>query len=106
MHANSPRDVLSRVETMALMAGMELPVKAIREQLASALDLVVHQTRFKDGSRRITHITEVVGMEGEVVITQDLFIYDILGEDAQGKIIGQHRSTGIARCWCWPASLR
>jgi pilus assembly protein CpaF len=75
VHANTPRDVLSRIETMVLMAGFELPVRAIREQVASALDLVVHQQRMRDGSRRITHITEVQGMEGDVILLQDLFLY-------------------------------
>ncbi len=75
VHANTPRDVLSRIETMVLMAGFELPVRAIREQVASALDLVVHQQRMRDGSRRVTHITEVQGMEGDVILLQDLFLY-------------------------------
>ena len=75
VHANAPRDVLSRIETMVLMAGFELPVRAIREQIASALDLVVHAQRMRDGSRRVTHITEVQGMEGEVIVLQDLFRY-------------------------------
>jgi len=96
VHANSPRDVLSRVETMVLMAGMELPVKAIREQVASALDLVVHQTRFKDGSRRITQISEVVGMEGDIVTMQELFTFDhSLGVDANGRSLGQLKPRGL-----------
>ncbi len=96
VHANSPRDALSRVETMVLMAGMELPIRAIREQVASALDLIVHQSRMKDGSRHITHITEVVGMEGEVITLQDLFLYDHnLGHDATGRSLGTLRSTGL-----------
>jgi pilus assembly protein CpaF len=89
------------METMVLMAGMELPVRAIREQVASAVDLIVHQARFKDGSRRITHVTEILGMEGDVPITQDLFVYDIEGEDDNGKIIGRHRPTGIGHPRCW-----
>ncbi len=76
VHSNGPRDTLARIETMVLMAGMDLPVRAIREQVASALDLVVHQTRLKDGSRRITHVTEVERMEGEVVTLQDVFLWD------------------------------
>ena len=76
VHANAPRDVLARVETMVLMAGIDLPVRAIREQVASAIDLIVHQTRFKDGTRHITHVTEVVGMEGDVITLQDLFLFD------------------------------
>ena len=76
MHSNGPRDTLSRIETMVLMAGMDLPMRAIREQIASAVDLIVHQTRFKDGSRRITHVTEVERMEGDVVTLQDIFVWD------------------------------
>ena len=96
VHANSPRDVLSRVETMVLMAGMDLPVQAIREQLASAVDLIVHQTRFKDGSRRITHITEVVGIETEVITTQDIFFFDhTRGLDENGRTLGQLRPRGL-----------
>ena len=76
VHANAPRDVLSRVETMVLMAGVDLPVRAIREQVSSAIDLIVHQARFKDGTRRITHITEVVGMEGDIITLQDMFLFD------------------------------
>jgi pilus assembly protein CpaF len=96
VHANAPRDVLSRVETMVLMAGMDLPLRAIREQLASALDLIIQQTRFKDGTRRITHITEVVGMEGEIITIQDIFTYDSTGGlDDQGLPTGALRPTGI-----------
>jgi pilus assembly protein CpaF len=75
-HANTPRDMIARLETMVLMAGMDLPVKAIREQISSAVDLIVQQSRLKDGSRRITHITEVIGMEGDVITLQDIFIYN------------------------------
>jgi pilus assembly protein CpaF len=96
VHANSPRDVLSRVETMVLMAGMDLPMRAIREQVSSALDLIVQQTRFKDGSRRITHVTEVVSMEGDVITLQDIFAYDHgAGLDAQGRPVGVLKPTGI-----------
>ncbi|MEW6771810.1 MAG: CpaF family protein [Bacillota bacterium] len=94
-HANSPRDMLSRLETMVLMAGMELPVKAIREQIASAMDLIVHTGRFKDGSRKVTHITEVQGMEGEVIVLQDLFLFQQTGVDESGKVLGRFISTGI-----------
>lgn len=94
-HANSPRDMLSRLETMVLMAGMELPVKAIREQISSAIDLIVHQSRLRDGSRKITRITEVLGMEGEMVVLQDLFLFDQTGLDNKGKVTGRHRATGI-----------
>ncbi len=96
VHANAPRDVLARLETMVLMSGMELPIRAIREQISSAIDLIVHQARFRDGSRRITHITEVQGMEGEVVILQDLFLFDYsLGLDEHGRQVGRIKSTGI-----------
>ncbi len=96
VHANSPRDALARVETMVLMAGIELPIRAIREQVASALDLIVHLTRMKDGSRRITHITEVVGMEGDIITLQDLFVFDHSeGFDEDGRVLGQLRSMGL-----------
>jgi len=96
LHSNGPRDTLSRMETMVLMAGMDLPVRAIREQVASAVDLVVHQTRFKDGSRRITHITEVERMEGDVITLQDIFVFDnTAGFDAEGRTLGRLRSTGL-----------
>lgn len=96
VHANSPRDVLSRVETMVLMAGVELPVRAIREQVSSAIDLVVQQTRLRDGSRKITHISEVVGMEGETITMQDIFLFDEhAGVDQDGHILGQLQSTGL-----------
>jgi pilus assembly protein CpaF len=94
-HANSPRDIISRLETMVLMAGMELPVRAIREQISSAIDLIVQQTRLRDGSRRITHITEVLGMEGDTIVLQDIFKFEQTGVDSNGKIIGEHRATGI-----------
>ena len=81
-HANSPRDILSRLETMVLMSGMDLPVKAIREQISSAIDLIVQQTRLKDGTRKITYITEVSGMEGEVITLQDIFVYKEEGRDS------------------------
>lgn len=94
-HANSPRDMLSRLETMVLMAGMELPVRAIREQTASAVDLILQQSRLQDGSRRITHLTEVQGMEGDVITLQDIFIYEQQGKDENNKIIGRFKPTGI-----------
>jgi pilus assembly protein CpaF len=96
VHANTPRDVLSRIETMVLMAGVDLPMRAIREQVSSAIDLVVHQARFKDGARHITHVTEVVGMEGDVITLQDLFLYDHgMGFDDDGRSLGVLRSTGL-----------
>lgn len=94
-HANSPRDMLSRLETMVLMAGMEIPVKAIREQIASAVDLIVQQSRLKDGSRKITHITEVQGMEGDVIILQDIFRYEQRGDSTNAKDGGRFKFTGI-----------
>lgn len=93
-HANSPRDMLSRLETMVLMAGMEIPIKAIREQIASAVDLIVQQSRLRDGSRKITHVTEVQGMEGDVIILQDLFRYE-QGDANNGKNGGRFIFTGI-----------
>jgi pilus assembly protein CpaF len=93
-HANSPRDMLSRLETMVLMAGMDLPLKAIREQIASAVDLIVHQNRLKDGSRKIVAITEVQGMEGDVIVMQDIFVFDQTGV-VEGKIQGRLKPTGI-----------
>jgi pilus assembly protein CpaF len=95
VHANAPRDVLSRVETMVLMAGMDLPVRAIREQLASAVDLIVHQQRFKDGSRLITHISEVVGIVGDDITIHDLFVFDLAaGFDDDGRPRGELHATG------------
>jgi pilus assembly protein CpaF len=94
-HANSPRDILSRLETMVLMAGFELPVKAIREQIANAIDLIVQQTRMKDGTRKITHITEVLGMEGETIVLQDIYKYKESGISTDGRIEGRFTSTGI-----------
>jgi len=94
-HANSPRDILSRLETMVLMSGMDLPVKAIREQISSAIDLIVQQTRLKDGSRKITYITEVSGMEGDVITLQDIFVYKEEGFDNNGRIKGRLASTGL-----------
>nr|WP_092075030.1 CpaF family protein [Dendrosporobacter quercicolus]NSL49995.1 CpaF family protein [Dendrosporobacter quercicolus DSM 1736]SDN27884.1 pilus assembly protein CpaF [Dendrosporobacter quercicolus] len=94
-HANSPRDVLSRLETMVLMAGMELPVKAIREQISSAIDLIIQQSRLRDGSRKITHITEVQKMEGDVIVLQDIFRFVQAGVDESGKILGAFEATGM-----------
>ena len=95
-HANSPRDTLARLETMVLMSGMELPLRAIRDQVSSAIDLIVQQSRLRDGSRKITSITEVVGMEGDVVSMQDIFVYETDGSvDAEGKFIGNFKATGV-----------
>lgn len=99
-HANSPRDMLARLETMVMMAGMELPLKAIRQQVASAIDLIVHGSRLRDGSRVITHITEVIAMEGDVIQLQDIFLFEQTGVDANGKVMGNHISTGITpKCY-------
>ncbi|MFN4353587.1 CpaF family protein [Parvibaculum sp.] len=101
LHANSPREALSRLESMITMGGYQLPSKTIREMICGSIDVVIQAARLRDGSRRITHITEVLGTEGDVIITQDLFVYDIDGEDETGRIIGKHRSTGIARPSFW-----
>ena len=96
IHSNSPRDSLSRLETITMMAGMELSAKAIREQVASAIQMIVHQQRLKDGTRRLTHVTEVAGMEGEVITLQDLFIFDFsAGVDDEGRFRGRLKSTGL-----------
>jgi pilus assembly protein CpaF len=96
VHSNSPRDTLSRIETMTLMAGMDLPVRVIREQMASALDLIVHLARLRDGTRRVTQVSEVMGMEGDVVVLQDIYTFDFsMGIDDEGKFRGHLKSTGI-----------
>jgi pilus assembly protein CpaF len=96
IHSNSPRDALARLETMCLMAGMEIGIRAIREQVSSALQLIVHQARMKDGTRRITHVTEIVGMEGDVITLQDLFLFDYsAGVDSEGRFLGGLKSTGL-----------
>jgi pilus assembly protein CpaF len=101
LHANSPREALSRIESMITMGGLGLPSKTIREMVVSSVDVIVQAARLRDGSRRITHVTEVLGMEGDTIITQDLVVYKILGEDQNGKLIGQHQSTGIGRPRLW-----
>ncbi|MEI6290368.1 MAG: CpaF family protein [Chloroflexota bacterium] len=93
-HSNSPRDTLSRLETMTLMAGMDLPVRAIREQISSAVHLVCHQERMRDGTRKVTYITEITGMEGEIITTTDIFLFEQTGTE-NGKIIGRLRPTGL-----------
>ena len=96
IHSNSPRDTLARIETMVLMAGMDLPIRAIREQVASALDLVVHVHRLRDGTRRVTHVTEVVGMEGDIITLQDIMLFDYgMGVDENGMYLGRLKATGI-----------
>jgi len=94
-HANTPRDILSRLETMVLMAGMELPVRAIREQISSAIDLIIQQGRLRDGTRRLLYITEVLGMEGDIITLQDIFVFEQKGVDTNGAVIGRFRPTGI-----------
>jgi pilus assembly protein CpaF len=101
LHANSPREALARMESMISMGGFNLPPRTVREMISGSVDIIVQTQRLRDGSRRITHITEVMGMEGEVITTQDLFVYEIMGEDANGKFIGRHRSTGIGRPAFW-----
>lgn len=95
LHANSPRDALSRLETMVLMAGMDLPLKVVREQTASALDLIIQQSRFKDGSRKITSMTEICGMEGDTVVMTDIFKFQQTGVDENGTVLGELKPTGI-----------
>jgi pilus assembly protein CpaF len=101
LHANSPREALSRIESMITMGGYALPSRTIREMIVASVDVVVQAARLRDGSRKITHVTEVVGMEGDVIITQDLFVYEMVGEDANGNLIGHHKSTGIGRPKFW-----
>jgi pilus assembly protein CpaF len=95
IHANNPREAISRVENMIAMGGFNLPSKTLREQIAGAVQVIVQVQRLRDGSRRVTHVTEIVGMEGEVVTMQDLFTYEVTGEDRQGRLIGQHRYSGL-----------
>lgn len=95
VHANSSRDVISRLETMVLMSGMDLPIRAIRDQISSAIDIIVQQARFRDGSRKIVSISEVLGMEGDMITLQDIFVFKADGVDNQGKIRGKHLATGI-----------
>src|SRR6202453_5264215 len=101
LHANSPREAIGRLESMITMGGYGLPSKTIREMIVGSVDVIIQAARLRDGSRRITHVTEVVGLEGDVIVTQDLFVYEITGEDQHGGVIGRHRSTGIARPRFW-----
>jgi pilus assembly protein CpaF len=101
LHANSPREALSRVESMITMGGFALPPRNIREMMVSSVDVIVQAARLRDGSRRITHITEVMGMEGDIIITQDIVVFDMGAEDANGKMTGRHVSTGIGRPRFW-----
>lgn len=95
LHANTPRDAIARMETMAMMSGMDLPVRVIREQIASAVDLIVQQTRLEDGQRKVAYITEVQGMEGDVVVLQDIFALEVKGKTAEGKIMAELKPTGV-----------
>jgi pilus assembly protein CpaF len=95
IHANSPRDALYRLDTMVAMADLNLPDKAIRHQVASAINLVIQVSRMADGSRRVTNISEITGMEGEVITMQDIFVFERSGINAQGKVMGRFRATGI-----------
>jgi pilus assembly protein CpaF len=101
LHANSPREAMARMESMIMTGGLGLPSRTIREMICGSVDVIVQTQRLRDGSRRITHITEILGMEGDVPITQDLFVYEIQGEDRDGKVVGQHRSTGIGHPKFW-----
>lgn len=95
VHANSPRDSISRLETMCLMSGFDLPVRVIREQIAAAIDVIVQQARLRDGSRKVVSVSEVVGMEGEIVVMQDIFLFQEEGMDDKGQLVGRYRPTGI-----------
>ncbi|MBE3067548.1 MAG: CpaF family protein, partial [Chloroflexi bacterium] len=95
IHANSPRDALSRLETLVLMAGMDLPLKIVRQQISSAVDVIAQMSRLRDGTRKITAVTEVAGMEGDVVVLSDIFKFNQTGVDVEGKILGQVKPTGI-----------
>ena len=101
IHSNSPRECLNRMESMIAMGGFTLPQKTVREIIVGSVDVIIQAARLRDGSRRITHITEVIGMEGDVIITQDLVLYSIKGEDANGRLVGDHMSTGIGRPHFW-----
>ena len=95
VHANSPRDTLSRLETLSLMSGLDMPLRVIREQIASAIDVIVHQSRLKDGTRKITNVTEVAGMEGNTIVMTDIFKIEQTGIDSSGKILAELKPTGI-----------
>jgi pilus assembly protein CpaF len=95
LHANTPRDALSRLETMVLMSGMDLPVRAIREQVSSAIDIIVQQSRLSDGTRRITHIAEVLGMEVDIITLADIFVFKQTGLDKDGRVLGVMKPTGL-----------
>jgi pilus assembly protein CpaF len=101
LHANSAREAMSRLESMITMGGFQLPTKTIREMIVTSIDVIVQAERMRDGSRRITKVTEVVGAEGDVIITQDLLTYEMMGEDESGRLKGRHIGTGIVRPTFW-----
>ena len=101
LHANSPREALSRLESMITMTGFGLPSKTIREMICQSIDVIIHTQRLRDGSRRVTHITEILGMDGEAPVIRDLFVYQVIGDDHTGRIVGRHRSTGVDRPHFW-----
>jgi len=105
LHANSPREALSRLESMIMMGGYALPVKTIREMICGSIDVIVQASRLRDGSRKITHITEVLGMEEDTVTLQNLVVFEMTGDDEDGKVEGRHRSTGIARPRFWDRAM-
>ena len=105
LHSNSPREAISRLESMIMMGGYLLPVRTIREMITGSVDVIVQVARLRDGSRKVTHITEVLGMEGDVVTLQDLILYEVTGEDAKGNLLGRQRSTGIARPRFWDRAV-
>jgi len=105
LHCNSPREAISRLESMIMMGGYQLPVHTIREMITGSVDIIVQVARLRDGSRKVTHVTEVLGMEGDVVTLQNLIVFEVMGEDANGKILGRQRSTGIARPHFWDRAV-
>lgn len=105
LHCNSPREAISRLESMIMMGGYQLPVHTIREMITGSIDIIIQVARLRDGSRKVTHVTEVMGMEGDVVTLQNLIVYEVTGEDANGRILGRQRSTGIARPHFWDRAL-
>jgi pilus assembly protein CpaF len=105
LHCNSPREAISRLESMIMMGGFQLPVRTIREMITGSVDIIVQVARLRDGARKVTHITEVLGMEGDVVTLQNLILYEVTGEDANGRILGRQRSTGIARPRFWDRAV-
>jgi pilus assembly protein CpaF len=105
LHANSPREAISRLESMIMMGGFTLPPKTIREMITGSIDIIIQASRLRDGSRKVTHVTEVLGMEGDVVTLQNLIVFDVTGEDSHGRILGRQRSTGIARPRFWDRAV-